>query len=226
MNPLRKILITPYFGKFPQWMDKFQPPEGYDWLLDTNLDSFKKRVKDKLRIECPVEYGSSKVWDYRCALGLLYEEEIKEHDYWGHCDFDVVWGDMDKFYPDLIISQYDVISGHNTYVNGSFSLYRNNRMVNTLFQFGIEWLPNMIDKTSTGWVEKEFSRLLEQSGLKYAYTFYQGNPWDRTPIVKKESNSLYQLIGGLKGEWKEIAFFHFRHLKRWPLNIIWSTGTT
>ena len=66
----------------------------------------------------------------------------------------------------------------------------------------------------TGWVEEEFSRTLEQSGLKYAYTFEQGNPWTKTPVLKKEGKSLFQEI---EGAWKEVAFFHFRHSKKWPL---------
>lgn len=214
MASLKKILITPFFGQFPPWMYKFQPPEGYDWLLDTNLDAFKKRVKDKLRIECPVEYGSSKVWDYRCALGLLYEEEIKEHDYWGHCDFDVVWGDMNDFYSDSMIVQYDVISGHKTYVCGCFSLYRNRSDVNNIFKRSDVWREKMTEEKSNGWVEEEFSRTLEQSGYKYAYTFEQGWPWTQIPVLEKHGDKLFQEING---EWKEIGFFHFRHSKRWPL---------
>lgn len=211
---LKRILITPYFGDFPEWMDKFQPPEGYDWLLDTNIESFKKRVKYKLGIDYPDSYGSGKVWDYRCALGLLYEDEIKGFDFWGTQDFDVVWGNMDKFYPDSMISEYDLISGHDKYVCGCFSLYRNCKQVNELFKTFNLWEEKMIYENPTGWVEQEYSWMLEQSGLRYAYTFNQGWPWTPQPILKKEGNRLSQEING---EWTEIAFFHFRHSKRWPL---------
>ena len=62
-------LLSPYFGELPEWYDQYEPPVGYDFLLDQDLEGFKKRVKDVLGIDCPIEWGSTKVSDYRCALG-------------------------------------------------------------------------------------------------------------------------------------------------------------
>lgn len=203
-------MITPYFGDFPEWMDKFEAPQGYAWLLDTNLEKFKVRVKEKLGIDYPGEYGNPKVWDYRCALGLLYEEEIKGFEYWGHMDFDVVFGDVDKFFPDEEISKLDVWSNHHSYVNGFFSLYRNCPEVNELFTRFIVWEKMLGDPNALGWVEVEYSRLLELSGLRYRYSFYQGWPYTTTPNLQKVGGKLYQ-------DGEEIAMFHFRRSKRWPL---------
>lgn len=215
MAGLKKVMITPYFGDKPEWFDKFEPPKGYKWMLDTDLDKFKKRVKDKLGIEYPGEYGSPKVWDYRCALGLLYEEEIKGFDYWGHMDFDVVFGDVDHFLPDSELNKLAVYSGHHEYVCGCFSLYANHSEINNLFKRSPNWKDIMQSPTPTGWVETEYSRLLEKSGLTYAYEFRQGNPWDREPKLRKDNNRLYQWIDN---SYQEIMFFHFRHSKRWPLH--------
>jgi len=211
MAHLKKILVTPFFGSFPEWMASFEPPAGFDWLLDTNIEKFKQRVRDKLGIEFPGEFGGCKIWDYRCALGLLYEEEIRGFDFWSTMDLDVVWGDMDKFYPDSMLNEFDVISGHNTYVAGCFSLYRNSKEVNELFLKCPDWKENMIHAEPTGWVETGFSKTLESSGLRYKYTFEQGNPWVKgKPNLRKEGVKLFQ-------DDKEIAFYHFRHFKHWPL---------
>lgn len=212
---MKKIILQPYFGDFPFWMNLYEPPKGFDWILDTNIEKFKERVWNKLEIEYTGTYGSGKLHDYRGALGLLYEEEIKGYDFWTTVDFDVVWGDINKFYPDSMLEQYDVISGHNEYVNGCFSLYRNCKEVNELFLRCPNWKENMSHAESNGWIEMEYSRILEKSGLRYKYTFEQGWPWTKEPILKKEGDSLFQLINN---EWKEIAFFHFRHSKKWPLN--------
>lgn len=214
MSGLKKIMITPYFGKLPPWMDKFEPPKGYTWIVDNNIVNFYDRVKAKLGIAYPGIPGSGKVWDYRCALGLLYEEEIKGFDFWGHMDFDMVFGDVDEFLPDATLTELDVYSGHDEYVCGCFSLYRNNPVVNKLFQDFYEWKEKMWGSEPNGWVEKEFSQILEWSGLRYAYTFNQGNPWDKNPILKKQAGKLFQV---LDDKWIEIMFFHFRHSKRWPL---------
>lgn len=207
---MKKLLITPYFGDLPSWFDKFEVPAGYGWLLDTDLEGFKSRVKQKLGITYPGELGNPKVWDYRCALGVLYEEELKGYDFWGHTDFDMVFGDVNQWFTDAELNTLDVWSNHNTYVCGCWTLYRNTPMVNGLFMWDSSWKEFMREPEANGWVEGEYSRLLERSGLKYKYSFFQGNPYTTTPNLRKTDGKLYQ-------DDIEIAMFHFRRSKKWPL---------
>lgn len=205
-----KILISPFFGQLPEWYDKYTPPVGYDFILDQDLEGFKKRVKDVLGIDCGVEEGKGKVWDFRPALGLLYAKEIEGYEWWGHTDLDMVYGDVDKWVTDEFLNNLDVHSNHSTYVCGPWTLYRNTERVNNLFRESPTWIERMSGSEPNGWVEGEFSRTLEESGLRYAYTFWQGNPYTETPNLKKEDGKLYQ-------DGEEIAMFHFRRSKRWPL---------
>lgn len=207
---MKKIFIMPFFGKMPEWYDKFELPKGYDLLLDTDLEGFKKRVKEKLGIDYPGLPGTGKVWDYRCALGFLYQDEIKEYDFWGHTDFDVVFGDVDKWVSDEFLSQLDVHSNHDTYVCGCWSLYRNSDRVNKLFMQRMNWQEFLDKPNANGWVEDAFSRMLEYSGLRYKYTFWQGNPYTTEPRLEKRDGKLYQ-------DGQEIMMFHFRRSKVWPL---------
>lgn len=200
----------PYFGPLPDWYDKYEVPEGYDLLLDQDLEGFKDRVRRVLGIEYPGLPGTGKVWDYRPALGLLYAEEIKSYDFWGHTDFDCVYGDVDLWMTDQLLSKNMVISNHHSYVNGCWTLYRNCQEVNELFMRFGNWKEKMIHPEPNGWCEMEYSRTLEQSGLPYIYTYYQGNPHTTQPNLKKIGKKLYQ-------DGQEIMQFHFRHSKRFPL---------
>lgn len=234
MAPLRKLIITPYFGSFPEWMDlwladfnRTMRPQGYDLLLDTDLPSFKERVKKKLGVDCPIVRGSSKVWDYRGSLGVLYQEEIKDFDFYGCVDFDVVWGQINKWAGDEVLSELDVYSTHNAYVCGAFSLFRNSAEVNNLFRNFPLWQTKLEDPAPSGWIEQQYSRVLEISGLRYRYDISpQGNPFTDSPLLKKDNGRLFQYI--LKEDsdvldwgkaWKEIGLFHFRRSKHkgWPL---------
>ena len=219
---IKKIFITPYFGEFPSWFEEYKEhfeqqlrPKGYGWLLDTDFEGFKRRVKEKLGIEYLGLPGTGKIWDFRGSLGLLYEDEIKDYEFWGHTDFDCVYGDVDKWVTDEFLSGLDVHSNHDEYVNGCWSLYRNNTNVNTLF-FRSDWRTYMTIPGPTGWIEKQFSRTLEESGLRYKYTLWQGNPWDNNPILKFKDGKIYQDIKK-NGEWEEIMMFHFRRSKQWPI---------
>lgn len=206
----KKLLIMPYFGDMPEWIDKYEAPIGYDLLIDTNLERFKQRVKDKLGIDCPITYGSPKVWDYRCTFGVLYEEELKNYDFWGHTDFDCVYGDVAKWMTDELLETYDVISNHQTYVCGCWTLYRNKPEVNNLFRKHPYWQDFMTEPHANGWVETGFSNLLETSGIKYKYMFAQGNPWADQFSIKKVDGKLYQ-------DGEEIMMLHFKKTKTWPL---------
>ena len=210
MANVSKIFLMPFFGELPEWYDKYTAPDGYDFLIDQDLDGFKKRVKDKLGIDYPGLPGTGKVWDYRPTLGLLYEDEISGYDFWGHTDFDCVYGDVGKYVTDDFLAELDLHSNHDSYVNGCWSLYRNCAEVNNLFRQYDGWKEKMVHPESNGWVENEYSRILEASGLRYKYTFWQGNPYTTTPNLEKRGKKLYQ-------DGEEIMMFHFRRSKKFPL---------
>lgn len=207
MSKLKKILLVPYFGPLPDWFDKYKKPDGYEFVLDMNLDDFKKRVRDKLKIDWPLHADARKVCDYRPTFGVLYEEEINGFDFWGTTDLDCVYGDVDKFITDDLLENTDIYSSHDTYVSGPFSLYRNAPVVNYLFMKQRTWQYCLIQPQTNGWVETSYSRLVEKSGLDYKYLNYQGDP-DNLNLARK-GKKLYQ-------DGREIMYFHFRRQKNWP----------
>lgn len=210
MASLKKIFLMPFFGDLPEWYNKYELPKGYDILLDQDLEGFKQRTKEKLGVEYPGTWGSGKVHDFRCALGYLYSDEIKGYDFWGHTDYDCVYGQVDRWVTDEFLSNLDVHSNHHSYVNGCWSLYRNTEKVNTLFKKYKYWRMKLVYADVNGWVEDEFSRLLEDSGLRYAYTFWQGWPYTQTPNLMKRGELLFQ-------DGENIMMFHFRRSKHFPL---------
>jgi len=140
-------------------------------------------------------------------------------------DFDCVFGNVSTFIPDEELAMgLDVYSSHDTYVCGAFSLYKNSIPVNYLFMKHPQWREFMKYPEPNGWVEQDFSRVLEQSGLTYKYDLsIQGNPWDRKPELKMQDDRLFQMINKEdfhkeeNFDWREIGYFHFRHSKKWPL---------
>lgn len=216
---MRKIFITPFFGDLPPWWPQFKDHfgeflarEGYSWLFTQDLADFNQRCDSKLGFVSPITWGSGKLWDYRPTLGLLYDDLIRDFKFWGHTDFDCCFGRVSNWVSDSFLEDVDVHSNHDTYVCGAWSLYRNISRVNNLFREVEGSLKILEARSTTGWVEDKYSRALEASGLRYWYTFWQGNPYTVDPQLRYKDGRLYQ--DNLENE---IMMFHFRRSKKWPL---------
>lgn len=220
MAHLRKLLICPWFGDLPEWFDKYRnnvketlEKDGYTLLVDTDLAGFKDRVRDKLDIDCPIKPGTGKVHDYRASFGVLYEEEAKGYDFWGHTDFDCIYGNIGKWITDEFLNDLDIHSNHTDYLCGPWSLYRNNEYINNLFKKYPRWKDRLTEEKASGWLEFQdgFTGVLDaehnKGNIRRVYTFWQGDP-DRAQDIRYADGSLFEVD-------KEIMMFHFRRTKQW-----------
>ena len=218
---IKKLFLLPYFGKYPEWLDQWVAnmerlkPMGYDYIIFSNLELFKQRVRDKLGIEPVIKYEESKIWDYRPMLGVLFEEEIKGYDFWGHTDFDVVYGDISKFEPDL--TKLDIWSNHHDYICGFWTLYRNNEKIRNLFRKTPDWKEVLANPVATGWAERGYTRTVDlhhnMGDIERLYTFLQAKNQSIDKDINYKDGKLYD--GDL-----EIMTFHFRRTKRYPLKYV------
>lgn len=148
-NNLKKILlIIPYFGKFNNYFDLFLKSCEYNptinWLIiGDNVDSYifptnVKAVKmefDDLRnlIQSKFDFKISlpspyKLCDFKPAYGFIFDDFTKEYDYWGHCDNDLIFGNIRHFLTENILQKNKVLS------RGHLSLYKNTPFMNEFFQ--------------------------------------------------------------------------------------------
>jgi len=220
MEPIKKLMIVIWFGEFPDWLNEwvanmeYLKPKGYDYLIVSSLRLFEDRVRDKLGIEPCIVSGSGKPWDYRGALGVLFEEELKGYDYWGHTDFDCVYGDVSKWMSDDELKTYDIWSNHYCYVCGPWTLYRNTEKINNLFRNCEDWKERMEQPEATGWVEMGFSEMLDAEHKK-------GNIVRRYTHFQTRDPNLWQDLtfkdGKLYDDGMECMMFHFNRYKQFPL---------
>lgn len=220
---IRKLLITPFFGEMPPWMDHYWQNArrledyGYDFLPLTDLQWFRNRCFETLGIDCPITEGSGKIHDYRAAFGVIFAKEIEGYDFWGHTDFDVVYGRVEQWVTDDFLQDLDIHSNHIDYMSGPWSLYRNCPLVNELFMESPIWRPILEGSNSTGWVEKEFSDIVdtyhEARRLNRVYTMWQTRNLNDFSTVHWEGEKL------MEGH-EEIMLAHFRRVKQYPVNCL------
>lgn len=142
-------LICIYFGKlpdwFPIWLKSCSKNQDYDFLLITDQDcsnsnaenvEIKKMSWDDLQqkfrnaLQMPISLSDPyKLCDFRPVFGRIFANELKNYDFWGHCDLDMIWGDLSKF-----ISIEDLLKYDRLGLYGAFTIYRNNLYCNELYR--------------------------------------------------------------------------------------------
>lgn len=134
------VLILPYFGRFNNYFPLFLRSCGVnpsiDFLVFTNdqtaydypknmrvvpmtFAEFKANAAKKLGFE-PCLPSPYKLCDFKPAYGLLFEEYLAGYDYWGHCDCDLIFGNLGKMLIPVLDQGYDKL-----FAAGHLTLYRN-----------------------------------------------------------------------------------------------------
>lgn len=215
---LRKLLICPWFGDLPPWWGQYDPQIatlsefGYRiWMPDLDTPAFADRVKYVFGLDCPIYPGGDKIHDYRAAFGVLFADKLRGYDYWGHTDFDCVYGRVERFMPDERMAELDVYSDHPSYLCGPWTLYRNTPALNEAFMDVDGWKETLEDPVTSGWVETSFTEHVNSLGLR---TLYELNHGYLSPhLLSREGRVLREGA-------KEISFFHFRRSKVWPKVLV------
>jgi hypothetical protein len=66
-----------------------------------------------------------KCCDFKSVYGLIFKDYINGYDYWGHCDFDLIFGDLSAYFEKYNLKNYD-----RFLALGHLSLYKNTDVIN------------------------------------------------------------------------------------------------
>ena len=142
-------IISIYYGSLPEWfrlwLTSCAKNPSYDFLLitDQNYENdiaenveikniswgeLKERFENALGIKISLD-KPYKICDFRPIFGLAFADEVMGYDFWGHCDLDMIWGNLSDFVSENDFAQYDRIG-----LYGAFTIYRNNEKMNQLYK--------------------------------------------------------------------------------------------
>lgn len=143
------ILMIPYFGKLPQFYEAWKVSAKHNSTIQFLLFTDDKTVQteDNIRVvhmewsemvgkiqnffPFPIALRAPyKICDFRPAFGEIFHDYIKDYDFWGYCDIDLLFGDIRKFITDDLLQKYD-----RCFYNGHISIYRNCDKMNQLYRF-------------------------------------------------------------------------------------------
>lgn len=257
----RTVFIIPYFGKFNNYFQLFLNSCGFnkqfDWLIftdDKRLFSYPQNVKVKYvtfewmrqliqsKFDIPVLLNYPyKLCDYKPAYGYIFSEYITEYAAWGHCDTDMIFGNLSKYISDEDIIEYDKIG-----VLGHCTIYKNTYDINTAFMksFKGNFIYQDVYTTDKNFsFDEEFNcsinNIFEENGYKIRYEEYEANIYtkssnlkltkldmaSKTYLIEKKTNSIFVFNeGSLERYTKKESELHkeeymYIHLQSRPMKV-------
>ncbi len=225
--------IIPYMGNFPWYFPyflhscKYNPSIDFIILSDNitvssalpsnvklihyTLEQFSVDASKALEINIIVEYGY-KLCDFKPAYGFIFSELIKEYDFWGYCDIDLIWGNIRSFMTNEILNEYDVISARHDYLTGCFALYRNNKEMRELFMQSKDYEKVFTSDKNFFFDETNFAFEEFGAGVNYSQ-------------IKTEIESMTHVILRLEEGGKLKPYFEFQIVEGFAGNMLWDHGT-
>ena len=151
--------MVPYFGTWPHWMDAMliscahNPDVDWHFLSDcemppaypdnvhfhsSTLQEVAERATKALGFPVHLE-RPYKLCDLKPAYGLMFPDLLRNYDFWGHCDPDILWGSIRRFMTPELLAQYDILSTRVGALAGHFCIYRNEERINRLCLQTPDW---------------------------------------------------------------------------------------
>lgn len=198
----RVALVIPYFGKFPEyfplWLKSASCNDKIDFLIftddkiseysvpknvkviDITFEEIKYRISNYLDFKFILNQPY-KLCDYRPIYGLIFQDYLKNYQFWGYCDLDVIWGNLDNYITDELLDNYDRL-----YRRGHLCIYRN------------------VDK-----INKAAITMPEKGRISYrdVYKHKYGAHYDEGRLIE----TLITQVGGMQWEednFADISYFH------------------
>ncbi len=175
------IFLMPYFGKFPEWIDLFfetvKHNKSIDFYFFTDCDIEKYKAPNVLyekmsfqeyidlanrRIDANFNpINAYKLCDLRPLYAKIHYDIIKDYDFYGWTDLDLLLGDIRSFYTDELLSKYNVFSTHSIRISGHMALFKNTKKNRSMYKKIYNWKEELEKPGFVG---------IDEHGVTNAYT--------------------------------------------------------
>lgn len=240
------VLLFPYFGRFPaqykMWRESALRNTSIDFMFftDTNVEPTNNIIVNKMQFEDFQEIVQQafdfpivldrpyKLCEYKQAYGYILQNYIKDYDFWGFGDLDLVYGNIRSFITEEVLTNKFILGW------GHLTLMHNDENTNTYFMKQVFGYQSYMDAFTTSkivffdefnhkgcsdkwrdcrpndcWLEEPFDNV---SKPKQSYHFCSLNRGWKQVVFEHIDNKLY-MIRFNKGniERRESLYAHFQH---------------
>jgi len=228
------IMVMPYFGQWPEWIDLFMIScrwnASINWLFITDCGvpacapdnvrflhmsfaDYRKLASDRLGIRFP-DTSPYKLCDYKPAYGFIHEDIVAGYDYFGFGDVDVIYGNIRRFYTPEVLT-HNLISTHDHRLSGHFCLIRNSDRMRNAFRRVKNWQMYLETPDHRGFDEHKFRRIVLRHNkhplfLRRISSWF--DPYQRATYFKEQYSTILAPV-----PWHDGSFDH-------PQEWLWQKG--
>lgn len=94
-------------------------------VFHISFEEVKKLIKSKFPFYVNLDFPR-KLCYLKPLYGVLFEEHIKDYDFWA-------FGDLDNLLP-VLLDQNDILTFHDTWLSGPLTIFRNENSVNKIYE--------------------------------------------------------------------------------------------
>jgi hypothetical protein len=200
------IIIIPYFGELPRWFylhlkTCMHNPE-IDWLFFTDskkipentknirfihmtMENFNLLASKKLYLNIYIKFPF-KINDFKPTYGAIFSDYIKDYQYWGFADIDLIYGDIMKFIKKGIENNSDIISVRKIYLAGPFSLFKNSEKINRLYEKSRDYVKVFQN------VNKYYC--FDECNYLCSHLYSGGSIWDKKSEIESITHVIFKLL--------------------------------
>ncbi len=240
------VIIFPYFGTLPVQYKMWRasalcnPTVDFMFFTDADVEPAQNIIVHKMQFsdfqqlaqkafDFPIVLDRPyKLCEYKQAYGYILHDYIKDYDFWGFGDLDLVYGDIRAFLKDCVLEHKFLLGW------GHLTLLRNDKDANTYFMKQVDGYQNYKDAFTTSkitffdeysyhgcsdkwrdcrpkdsWLEWPFDNASKPKQSYHFNSLTRG--WQRV-IFEHVDNKLFMLrFNKGKLEMKESLYAHFQH---------------
>ena len=240
------VIIFPYFGILPVQYQMWRasalrnPSVDFMFFTDTDVEPAKNIIVNKMQFsdfqqlvqkafDFPIVLDRPyKLCEYKQAYGYILQDYMKEYDFWGFGDLDLVYGDLRSFFTEDVLTHKFLLGW------GHLTLLHNDEDTNIYFMKQVAGYQNYKEAFTTSkitffdeygyngcsdkwrdcrpedcWLEWPFDNA---SKPKQSYHFNSLTRGWQQVIFEHVDNKLYMLrFHNGKLEKKESLYAHFQH---------------
>ncbi len=225
-------LLSLWFGDLPPWHGEFQNRMHSNRIVDWELirPESVEHVNGLVTSVRSRKASPYALCDLRPLFGRMFAYQYAGYDWWGWCDLDVAFGDLDNLLSPLL-DDHDIISSEAKSVAGPFTILRNTPEITNLYRSGAFYAEVLADPSYCNWDEDgfgceanpSFTQLVKASGLRVRWDD-RGWAENREPLWDGVPSRCCRLAGNRLFEVpteRELLLYHFTSgrdtVKRWPL---------